>query len=208
MAGESLSLSELKGWYTSFNNVIKAYGGGAIAALSTPDGGVVVPADINNLYSKITEFKNDTYFKTQPSLYPSSYTNVTSGSKVSRSAITPITTAITGINKIKCRNNATNNYGTHTHGEHGNVTCTNTWWSIQNSNGTRQHGGTCAVAKNHRGAMGVDVFSFDTNGNNWNTYCSWTQHSHGTYSHSQKSNSYKSNTTVIDILNAHTPKTN
>lgn len=53
MAGESLSLSELKDWYSKFNAVISSYSGGNIAALTMPDADkdtTVVAGDINKLY--------------------------------------------------------------------------------------------------------------------------------------------------------------
>jgi hypothetical protein len=66
MAGEPLSLSELKDWYSAFNAVINNYSGGNISALPTPDGGAAVPSDVNDLYSKIDAFKSETYLKTEP----------------------------------------------------------------------------------------------------------------------------------------------
>lgn len=51
MAGESLSLSELKDWYAKFDAVVTSYGGGALSKLGVPDGGTVVTSDINNLYN-------------------------------------------------------------------------------------------------------------------------------------------------------------
>jgi hypothetical protein len=53
MAGESLSLSELKDWYSKFNAVISSYSGGNIAALTMPDADndtTAVAGDINKLY--------------------------------------------------------------------------------------------------------------------------------------------------------------
>jgi hypothetical protein len=51
MAGESLSLSELRDWYSKFDAVVTAHGGGALTPLGTPDGGTIVTSDINNLYN-------------------------------------------------------------------------------------------------------------------------------------------------------------
>ena len=63
MAGESLSLSELRNWYTAFNNVISNYAS-EIGVLPTPDWGTAIPSDLNALYDKIDAFKSDTYLKT------------------------------------------------------------------------------------------------------------------------------------------------
>ena len=61
MAGEPLSLAELQTWYNTFNTIINNYGGGEIETLPIPDGGLIVPSDINNIYDKINAMKNDEY---------------------------------------------------------------------------------------------------------------------------------------------------
>lgn len=124
MAGESLSLSELKQWYAAFDAVVTAHGGGALSTLGVPDGGTAVPSDINNLYNQITAFRNDTYFKTQPTLYATDYSLVSAGTLIQRNVVTPITTTVTGIARIKCRNEATNSSGTNSHGANNHGTCT------------------------------------------------------------------------------------
>ena len=91
MAGESLNYSEIKNWYDVFNEVITKYGGNEIASLTLPEqGGKAQPADINNLYNKISEFVADEYLGTQPTLYDTDYSVVSSGSLIIRTATTPI----------------------------------------------------------------------------------------------------------------------
>lgn len=142
MAGESLSLSELKDWYAKFDAVVKNYGGGALSTLGVPDGGTVVTSDINNLYNQITAFRNDTYFKTQPTLYATDYSIVSSGTTIIRNVVTPISTTITGIAKIKCRNDATNSSGTNSHGTNSHGTCA---YSDNSQTCSR----TCSVSCSH-----------------------------------------------------------
>lgn len=171
MAGESLSLSELRDWYSKFDAVVKNYGGGALSELGVPDGGTVVTSDINNLYNQITAFRKDTYFKTEPTLYPTDYSIIGSGTLISRNVVTPITTTIAGISQIKCRNQATNTSGINSNGTQSSGT---------NSSGTNSSGicgsgtcgsGTCGSGTCSSGGYGA------TN--------SWTANAHGTLSHGQ-----------------------
>jgi hypothetical protein len=69
----------LTNWYNTFNTFISNYGGGAISTLAVPSGKITA-SHINNLNSKITEFKNDEFLKTQANWWVSG-TNVTAGTK-------------------------------------------------------------------------------------------------------------------------------
>lgn len=214
MAGEKLTLAELKQWYSAFNDIIQNYGGGTISTLATPDGGEVVPADINNLYDKITAMKNDEFLGTQPTFYDS-FTKVASDTLVKRTDANPIINTATKIAAIKCRNTVTytNQYNSHTN--KGNVAL---------SHGTNSHG---------ENGWGTDSNGYDGNQNNAQGYCTqwgnghwcnnglcyWGQYgngtygngalshgakSHGTNTHGQHTHGSKSNETYKDILNVHT----
>lgn len=213
MAGEKLSLQELKNWYAQFNTIIKNCGGGTISQLTTPDGGLAVPADVNDVYNKITEMKNDTYLGTQADLYTTG-TAVAKGGKITRANTTPINTTATQIQSVKCRNTTTfsNGYHTntkksHTANSHG-ADSQGTKYNGEKSNGN--HG-------NQNNAKGT----YAGCGTNWcnNGLCYWSKQgngaeyngtqSNGAWSHTTKSNgdnthSAKSHSTQIDILNVNT----
>ncbi len=198
MAGESLSLSELKDWYAKFDAVVTNYGGGALSKLGVPDGGTVVTSDINNLYNQITAFRNDTYFKTQPTLYATDYSIVSAGTKILRSQVTPISTTVTGIAKIKCRNDAAYNHGTNSHGTNRNVGCSQgdnaetcsrkaDCWNVDNSNNCSS---TCSRNCSHgdNGRAPTVSCSHSTNGNTCSSSCS-----HGDNANTSRSCSYSTN---------------
>lgn len=147
MAGEKLSYAEIKNWYDTFNEVITNYGG-EIATLTPPaQGAKAQPNDVNNIFNKIDEFIDDEYLGTQPTLYNTDYSIVQSGTKMIRSATTPISETVTNIAQIKCRNKITyssgsnsNGFdtnqhksygslssGSHKNGWHSNEWNTNTW---------------------------------------------------------------------------------
>lgn len=216
MAGEKLSLQELKDWYAQFNTIIKKYGGGSISQLTTPDGGLAVPADVNDVYNKINEMKNDTYLGSQANLYTTG-TAAAKGGKITRASTTPIdTTADKITEKIKCRNTTTFSNGYHTNTKKSHTA---------NSHGADSQG------TNYNGARGKGNNNNQNNANgcsyvsgcktNWcnNGLCYWGQQSNGNeyngtqsngaWSHTIKSNgdnthSAKSHTTQIDILNVNT----
>ena len=215
MAGESLSLTELKQWYSTFNTVIKNYSGGTISELATPDGGAVIPSDINALYDKITAMKNDEFLGTQPTYY-STFTKVAQGELVERTDATPVIDTATKIAAIKCRNTTTFTNGYHSNTQKSHTT---------NSHGSNSHGtqGNGAKSKgthgNQNNANGCN--SVSTCSTNWcnNSLCYWgaqgngTEYngtnSHGAKSHTVKSHgdnthSSKSHSTQIDILNVNT----
>lgn len=127
MAGESLNYSEIKNWYDVFNEVITKYGGNEIASLTPPEqGGKAQPADINNLYNKISEFVADEYLGTQPTLYDTDYSVVSSGSLIIRTATTPISNTTSKLTEIQCRNKITYTSGAKSNGSHDNGTKSNT----------------------------------------------------------------------------------
>ena len=146
------------------------------------DGGKVVTSDINNLYNQITAFGNDTYFKTQPTLYATDYSIVGSGTTIYRNVVTPIQTTVTGIAKIKCRNDATNSSGTNSNTTNNNTTCNRS-----------TNGNTCS--RSNQGKTCSNSTQGRTCSNSTNAHVA---HTHGVKAHS----------TVIDILNASSTKAN
>ena len=197
MAGESLNYSEIKNWYDVFNEVITKYGGNEIASLTPPEqGGKAQPADINNLYNKISEFVADEYLGTQPTLYDTDYSVVSSGSLIIRTATTPISNTTSKLTEIQCRNKITYTSGAKSNGSHDNGTKSNT----QCGKGTKGNGfksnGNCTSGGRHFGACGK--------GQKGNGTCTSGYHGQGTKSNGDHSNGDNSNGTLIDIKNANT----
>ena len=197
MAGESLNYSEIKNWYDVFNEVITKYGGNEIASLTPPEqGGKAQPADINNLYNKISEFVADEYLGTQPTLYDTDYSVVSSGSLIIRTATTPISNTTSKLTEIQCRNKITYTSGAKSNGSHGNGNKSNT----QCGKGTKGNGfksnGNCTSGGRHFGACGK--------GQKGNGTCTSGYHGQGTKSNGDHSNGDNSNGTLIDIKNANT----
>lgn len=197
MAGESLKYSEIKNWYDVFNEVITKYGGNEIASLTPPERGrKAQPADINNLYNKISEFVADEYLGTQPTLYDTDYSIVSSGSLIMRTATAPISNTTSKLTEIQCRNKITYTSGTKSNGSHGNGTKSNT----ECNKGTRSNG------SNSLGQNVVNLNTYGTctkgtrsNGTNHNGY-----HGQGERSNGNHGNGNNSNGTLIDIKNANT----
>lgn len=197
MAGESLNYSEIKNWYDVFNEVITKYGGNEIASLTPPEqGGKAQPADINNLYNKISEFVADEYLGTQPTLYDTDYSVVSSGSLIIRTATTPISNTTSKLTEIQCRNKITYTSGAKSNGSHDNGTKSNT----QCGKGTKGNGfksnGNCTSGGRNFGACGK--------GQKGNGTCTSGYHGQGTKSNGDHSNGDNSNGTLIDIKNANT----
>ena len=213
MAGEPLSLEELKTWYTTFNTVITNYGGGTISTLPVPaNQAKVLPTDVNNMYDKIQAMKNDEFLGTQN--FYSTFTKVAQGEIVERADATPIIETAQKIASIKCRNTTTFTNGYHSH----------TTKSHTNKSHTSQSNGTQSANPKSNGNNGNQNNAHGTYSGcstNWcnNGLCYWTQQSNGTYgqgtnthgthshtanSHGANSHTAKSNETQKDILNIHT----
>lgn len=218
MAGEPLSLAELKEWYAAFNTVINAYSGGTIAPLTNPaDGSKVLPEHINNAYDKITAMKNDEYLGTQESYY-STFTKVAQGEEITRPDAVPITDTMKKITAIKCRNTTTftngyhshtdkshtaKSHGTNSHGTQGNGTKSNgNHGNLNNANGCYNNkasgcsGNWCNSSLCYWGAKGDGAYSQGTKGHG---ALSHTLNTHGVNDHTAKSNESQK-----DILNVHT----
>ncbi len=196
MAGETLSYTELKNWYTTFNNVISNYGGNLSTKSVPSSGSKAVASNINNLFTAINEMANEEYLGTQSSLYSTDYTVVASGGKITRSSTTPISNTASKITQIKCRNKisyscGTNNNGTNSDSYNYNGTC---------SSGSCSNG-SCSYSTRMCGSKSSGNWS---NGNNSNGSCSSGTNNNAANSDTSNSSGNQSNGTKIDILNANT----
>lgn len=130
----SILYTDLKSKYDSFNTFITNYGG-SIAKLTVPANSPakVNASDINNLNSKINEFKADTYLKTQASWWVNK--TVTAGNLAYASDWDNINTTINNFAKVKCRNQGTYSNGNHSH----NCNTQGTYTHNCNTQGTHSH---------------------------------------------------------------------
>lgn len=204
MAGESLSYTELKNWYDTFNTVISNYGGN-IEQLIVPTQGKAKPNDINNLLNKITELANEEYLGTQPSLYLTDYSVVSSGSKILRSSITPISNTASNLSSISCRNKISYSCGTNSCGNksNGSDNC-GTWGNGTCSNGTCSNGTKGYGANTNNSQPTICSSGTCSSGTRSNGYNSKSTKSTSTKTNGVNSNSDKSNGAIYDILNANT----
>lgn len=207
MAGESLNYSEIKNWYDVFNEVITKYGGNEIASLTLPEqGGKAQATDINNLYNKIAEFVADEYLGTQPTLYDTDYSIVSSGSLIMRINTTPISNTTSKLTEIQCRNKITYTSGTKANGSHDNGTKSNTACGKGTCSSGSQVLGSLSCGSNSLGrkTSGRKSNGHHVQGTKGNGTCTSGYHSQGTHSNGDHSNGDNSNGTLIDIKNANT----
>ena len=134
MAYSKILSAQVQEWYEIFNRINTLYGPGTIASLAVsginPDD-QADDTDINNLLNKITTMRTDPYFASEPTLY-TSYSLVSDGQIIQYGEVyEKVNTMMNNINRIVCRNRATNAYGNNSHGtkSHGN-----------NTHGTNSHG--------------------------------------------------------------------
>lgn len=206
MAGETLSYSELKNWYTIFNNTIANYGGSLTQKSVPASGSQATPSNINNLFTAINEMAEETYLGTQPSLYSTDYTVVSSGNKILRSSVTPINNTANKLSQIKCRNKISYSCGTNSCGNKSNgENSDGTWGNASCSKGTCSNGskgcGSCFQGSYTRIAYNSGS---NSNGSNTNGYNSHSTRSNGTHGNGANNNTIKTNGSTIDILNANT----
>lgn len=195
MAGESLSYTELKNWYDTFNTVISNYGGD-IEQLIVPTQDKAKPNDINNLLNKITELANEEYLSTQPTLYDTDYTITSKGEKIVRStAATPISNTATNILSIKCRNKIQFSSGACSSGKYSNGSFSSgVWGNIRKSNGTKSNGQDTNAGKTYTCPNGTNSSGSNSNGTQTNE----------SNSHGIKTCGVCNSGTIADILNANT----
>lgn len=191
-SGNKILQTDIGTLYTNLNTVISNYGGSIAQLTSTPVvGDQVDDSDINDLKDKVTELKNDEFLGTESNLYLTySITNEGTVLIPSTTIDNLETTILTNLQKIKCRNTANNSNVQNTHGSNSHTTCSNTF----NSNGFRDFIANSFDSGGHCGRFGSKK--------------SFGKKDHGTNTHGTRSNTYKTNTTVKDILNSLTTKSN
>lgn len=115
--GNKALLSDIKSWYTTFNNLASKYSNG-IASLTAPAAdSSITAAQINNLHAKITSFRSDKYLGTKAAWWPTG-TNAVKGNPIKPSNLTAILGVVSNATKVKCKNTANNSYGS------SSTTCT------------------------------------------------------------------------------------
>ena len=118
--GSTVTQADIKSKYDSFNSFITSYGG-SISKLTVPGQNTIVYASQFNAFNtKINEFKNDTYLKTQSSWWVVGPTVTAGSSKLEASNFTNINTTIGNFSKVKCRNNTYNSHSTRSHSTNNN----------------------------------------------------------------------------------------
>lgn len=187
---EKILNSDIANLYSKLNTVISNYGGSIAKTTSPAVGDKIDNADINDLKDKVTELKNDSYLGSVSSLYLT-YSVTNEGTSIAPSTtITNLsTTILTNLQKIKCRNSATNSNTNKSHGSNSHGS---------NPNGTRDHDFPEFIQNSISGGSICRTFRSFWNGANFFTTCT-----HGT-----RSNTVNSHKTTVDILNSLTTKSN
>lgn len=204
MAGEPLSLTELKEWYTALNTVITNYSGGTISTLTAPaDAAKVLPTDINNAYDRIQAMKDDEFLGTQN--FYSTFTKVAQGEIVERADAAPIVETTKKITAIKCRNTTTYTNQYHSHTEKNNTAMENGTQSHGNqTNGSNSQG----THGNQNNANGQYYNSSKSNGWKNNSLCYWGTQGNGVWNNGQDQNGANSHTLNSHLTNSHLAKSN
>ena len=178
----SLLRSWLTGIYNSLNSKIANYSNGA-SQMTVPTAAKISASDVNTIMSKLDALKSDAYFSTAKSTLFTTYTQVSSGSKINTTTKNQLDQIVTNFNKVVCKNSYTNSYGSYT-----------------NSYGTNSYGGngdysiTQVVTNTERQSSGFNQHVSDSHGSyNYSDACSHTSKSHTTGTNSHGS--------TIDILN-------
>ena len=221
-------LSELQSWYNAVNNIVNISKGNAsnnktdFGNISISSSTTAKASDINALATKLNQFKNDSILgsnSTDQALYGSPGT-VSAGSLIQAGTKNSYDTIVTNLAVIKCRNTASNSYGTcenvahsnenhgnepNTHEKHSNDMCDNE----QCSQGTKTNG-TYSYYNNSN--------TYRSNGNHGNGNYSQGFNSYGDKSNGTKKKKKKCNGTnghgtnghgtTIDIRNSQSSKTN
>lgn len=189
-SGNEILNSDIANLYTKLNTVIANYGGSIAQTTSPAVGDKVDNADINDLKTKVEELKADSYLGSVSSLYLT-YSVTNDGAVIAPSTtITNLsTTILTNLQKIKCRNQATNSNTNKSHGSNSHTA---------KSNVKHDHGFPDFIQNSISGGSVCRTFRSFSNGFN----------SHGTNTHGTKSHVANSHTKTTDILNSLTTKSN
>ena len=221
-------LSELQSWYNAVNNIVNISKGSAsnnqidFGNISISSSTTAKASDINALATKLNQFKNDSILgsnSTDQALYGSPGT-VSAGDLIQAGTKTSYDTIVTNLAVIKCRNTASNSYGTcqnvtNSNENHGNEANGHESYSEgmcdneQCSQGTKSNGTfhyeSCLYTNQGNGTKG--------NGTKSNQYNSYGNKSNGNKSNVTKSNGTNEHGTnghgtIIDIRNSQSSKTN
>ena len=221
-------LSELQSWYNAVNNIVNISKGSAsnnqtdFGNISISSSTTAKASDINALATKLNQFKNDSILgsnSTDQALYGSPGT-VSAGDLIQAGTKTSYDTIVTNLAVIKCRNTASNSYGTcqnvtNSNENHGNEANGHESYSegmCDNGECSRDNKSNVANSFNNL-SVGYKTNGYHGNSTNGNGQCS-----QGTRSNGNKSNVTKSNGTnehgtnghgtIIDIRNSQSSKTN
>lgn len=221
-------LSELQSWYNAVNNIVNISKGSAsnnqtdFGNISISSSTIAKASDINALATKLNQFKNDSILgsnSTDQALYGSPGT-ISAGGLIQVGTKNSYDTIVTNLAVIKCRNTASNSYGTcqnvtKSNENNGHEVCSHE----SNGHGACDYGnyseGQYINVQNSINGMAFQNKSnaYKENGTQSNGPCS-----QGTKSNGNKSNVTKSNGTnghgtnghgtTIDIRNSQSSKTN
>ena len=220
-------LSELQSWYNAVNNIVNISKGNAsnnktdFGNISISSSTTAKASDINALATKLNQFKNDSILgsnSTDQALYGSPGT-VSAGGLIQAGTKNSYDTIVTNLAVIKCRNTASNSYGTcqnvtKSNENNGHGVCSHE----KNSHGTCDYG-DCSNSKKSNipnslsnlnvGYRSNEYYGYSTNGHG---PCSQGDKSNGNNSNEAKSNGTNGNGqnghgTTIDIRNSQSSKT-
>ena len=109
MLKKPIQYSDIEEWYEKTNTVINNYSNGLSSiTLSKSKFDYTNNEDLNTLYNKFNEFKNDYYLGTKPEFY-SEYSIIADGEIMLKTQIDSITDTINNFEKIICKNTYGNN---------------------------------------------------------------------------------------------------
>ena len=221
-------LSELQSWYNAVNNIVNISKGNAsnnktdFGNISISSSTTAKASDINALATKLNQFKNDSILgsnSTDQALYGPPGT-ISAGSLIQVGTKNSYDTIVTNLAVIKCRNTASNSYGTcenvahsnenhgnepNTHEKHSNDMCDQGQCSQgTKSNEIKSFGNNTLNNKSH-GTNGLGTYSqgFNSYGDKSNGTKSNVAKSNGTNGHGTNGHG-----TTIDIRNSQSSKTN
>lgn len=100
--------SDIKEWYDKTNEVITNYSNGLSNITLSENKKLIENEDLNTLYNKFNEFKNDYYLGTKPEFY-SEYSIIADGEVLLKTQVDSITDTVSNFEKIICKNTYGNN---------------------------------------------------------------------------------------------------
>ena len=100
--------SDIKEWYDKTNEVITKYSNGLSNITLAENKKLIENEDLNTLYNKFNEFKNDYYLGTKPEFY-SEYSIIANGKVLLKTQVDSIIDTVSNFEKIICKNTYGNN---------------------------------------------------------------------------------------------------